>query len=303
MDCSKIHVAHGGNSAPGDFSFDERDDVDLQTSTFQIGLGISGENTSNTEGLGMWNHTDSKSTGDGQQCCVCLDINTRGIKCSEGHFVCQMSCFSSLVKNVCEETYRLRASKGRIRCPVPNCSSVAWSSKEVRECIASDNYSLDMYTDALVSLFDSGVEINIDYSKNTPRLDRLQAMVRDALTLTCPNPNCRLALDPNPDGCSSIKCLKCGCYFCWFCFSLSGLDSAGSHNHVIMCPESPQPGSVFVAQELMGPVHKRRRIEAIRKSLLTVGEFKIFFYSISCNFYEYQFGVCIKSFTWIHICI
>ena len=217
-------------------------------------------------------------------CCLCLEGKSAGLYCAEGHFICRDECFASLVVCICEESYKLKQSKGRILCPVPGCNSQPWSSKEIREGLTGHANALDVYTDTLVRLVSDDIETGSDGSglsmstiepssgPQTTRVDRVKDMACDALTLKCPNPNCRLALDPNPDGCCSMQCVKCGCYFCWLCFTLTGLESSASHNHVMKCSENPKPNTLFLAVDQVSIVHKRRRLEAIRRALLALGE-------------------------------
>ena len=211
-----------------------------------------------------------------QSCCLCLEEKMVGVICGEGHFVCRDECFAPLVICSCEETYKLKQNKGRIVCPVPNCASQPWASREVREGLSGNPYALDLYTDTLVGLLFVNEDIETGHGLalmpiQQSRVNRVGEMVCDALTLKCPNPSCRLALDPNPDGCCSMRCAKCGCYFCWLCFTLTGFDSSSCHNHVLRCAENPCPNNLFVPLDLLRQVHKRRRLEAIRRVLLNIG--------------------------------
>jgi hypothetical protein len=54
----------------------------------------------------------------------------------------------------------------------------------------------------------------------------LARAIIEALTLKCPN--CRTALDPNPDGCCAMQCMAPGCgkYFCWLCFRYEELSDS-----------------------------------------------------------------------------
>ena len=208
-------------------------------------------------------------------CLLCLEYKFVGIKCSNGHFICRDQCFASLVASLCEESYKLRQSKGRIACPIPDCNADHWSSREVREGLTGHFNALDVYADTLLSFLESGASdlASAAMSKGASTesvsdVERIKEMVCDSLTLKCPNPGCRFALDPNPDGCCAMKCLKCGCYFCWLCFMVTGIDSTICHNHVRLCSENPSSGSLFIADNLVSEVHKRRRLEAIRRTLL-----------------------------------
>lgn len=222
---------------------------------------------------------------DVQYCGLCLEYKSSGITCKENHFICRNECFASLVSSLCEESYRLRQTKGRIECPVPDCNSDAWSSREVREGLSGHYTALDAYADTILSLLESGVSDVVSHesekkvkaasslnlsSSDSSSFSHAQELICDALTLKCPNPGCRFALDPNPDGCCAMKCLKCGCYFCWLCFVVTGIDSQSSHKHVRNCavnPSSPD-GSVFVDEKSVDDAHKNRRLEAIRRTLL-----------------------------------
>lgn len=217
----------------------------------------------------------------GEECRLCMEKKAVGLYCKEKHFICRDECFAMYVSSVCEETYKLKLHKGRITCPYPDCKSIAWTSKEVREGLAGHSNASDTYTEALLELLGGDIESGTGdialttHSSSTEtveaKTDRIKEMVCDALTLKCPNPMCRLALDPNPDGCCSMTCLKCGIHFCWLCFTVTGTDSGVSHKHVQGCSENPMPNNLFVPAGQVEEVHKRRRLEAIRRSLLSAG--------------------------------
>ena len=93
-------------------------------------------------------------------------------------------------------------------------------------------------------------------------------MVLNALTLQCPNVNCLASLDPNSDGCSAIKCRSCSSHFCWLCFSLKN-GSQVCHQHVLKCTENPTK-QLFHAPEVIEKVHRKRKIESVRRALLNM---------------------------------
>ena len=59
---------------------------------------------------------------------------------------------------------------------------------------------------------------------------RVRSAILDVMTLRCPNPNCRVAVDPTPDACSAILCLNCGWYYCNLCFKGFGVSKSGDLN-------------------------------------------------------------------------
>lgn len=226
------------------------------------------------------NSPKKPSNRRGGECCLCIENKSTGVHCKENHFICRDECFATFISCVCEETYKLKQSKGRITCPYPDCKSSPWTSREVREGLEGHCHASDIYTEALLSLLDydleGGGDIALTAQLSVPeslegKHERLKEMICDALTFKCPNPMCRLALDPNPDGCCSMKCLKCGMNFCWLCFTVTGMDSGASHHHVQKCSENPMPDNLFVSKTLVDKVHTRRRLEAIRRSLLSAG--------------------------------
>lgn len=211
-------------------------------------------------------------------CNICLDKKESYLSCADRHAICLDACFPNYVELLCKETFRLRANKGFIGCPVPNCTSGRWNSGQVRESLAGSGRVLDLYTDTLLTLVAESVADapRVDSAESSAdRLERYRGLVRDSLTLKCPNPRCRLAVDPSPDGCASVKCLKCGCYYCMFCFESSGISSQASHTHVQFCAHSPIPGALFVPIEGLADVHKARKIEAIRRSFLAIGKMDV----------------------------
>ena len=54
------------------------------------------------------------------------------------------------------------------------------------------------------------------------------AAILDLLTLRCPNPQCKEAIDIAPDGCGAVMCLHCGCYYCNFCFKGFGYPNSAA---------------------------------------------------------------------------
>lgn len=119
------------------------------------------------------------------------------------------------------------------------------------------------------NIFSSYATLSPDKQDLQTRQDVL--LISDALTLKCPERTCRVALDPNPDGCASMRCVGCGENFCWLCFQLQ-IDSASCHVHVRRCRENPSPGSLFISQDLMEGVLKKRKIEAVRRVLEVIAE-------------------------------
>jgi len=212
----------------------------------------------------------SLSRGD-KQCRLCFDTaNSNGVTCSNDHFVCQDDCVASYVHSLCEQPHRLRQLKGAIPCPVPDCNAPHWSVEEVREGLREGHEpQLAEYMQTLDSFIEAGTEFLRDVESTETTTEELLVMqiFADALCLRCPYPNCKAVLDIVNTDCCSIHCTSCSGYFCWLCLRPSGEDSNQSHRHVFSCAENPG-GGLFVSTELMAPIHKRRRLENLRRALL-----------------------------------
>ena len=109
-------------------------------------------------------------------------------------------------------------------------------------------------------------------SEPGPPLAVLTAAVVDALSLKCPDPVCSnlLPAEIDTEDCCAAKCEKCDICFCWFCFQVAvPPDHETRHNHVMRCQHNPNPnGDLYLRPaKRIEPIHKQRRIEAIRRVL------------------------------------
>ena len=98
-----------------------------------------------------------------------------------------------------------------------------------------------------------------------PDIDAGSKAIIESLTLGCPS--CKIALDPNPDGCCAIRCMSCSKYFCLLCFTILPNNSQ-CHEHVRQCSKNPSK-NVFAPEYIRQKAHKTLQINAIRHILST----------------------------------
>eukprot|EP01036_Dinobryon_divergens_P025726 gene25726-34303_t len=138
-----------------------------------------------------------------------------GVHCPSGHFVCTPDFQQYMYETVLCQVFKLRRNKGRISCPVPECSDCIHSLMGFDRLAERERLR---YLNILS-------QENSDESSN---VQRVKAAMLDLLTLRCPNPQCREAVDISSDGCSAVMCLHCGCYFCNFCFKGYGYPNSSA---------------------------------------------------------------------------
>ena len=127
-------------------------------------------------------------------------------------------------------------------------------------------------THELVQLIRNPASSEVSCSDPGPPLAVLTAAVVDALSLKCPDPECANLLPGEiaTEDCCAAKCEKCDCCFCWYCFQIADPpDHETRHNHVMRCQHNPNPdGDLYLRPaKRIEPIHKQRRIEAIRRVL------------------------------------
>ena len=125
---------------------------------------------------------------------------------------------------------------------------------------------LDQYVDALVQqLRRISKEETADSSRDMTEesIDKGVRKIVDALTLGCPS--CKVALDPNPDGCAAMRCGSCSKYFCFLCFDILKNNNE-CHAHVRQCPCNPSQ-NVFPPKTIRDNAQKQLRIIAVQNVL------------------------------------
>ncbi len=159
---------------------------------------------------------------------------------------------------------------------------MAWTTQEVTACLLSSSDStqskdvLDIFVSSLTKAADraekgSSEGSNVVTGNGGRNPDEIRKVVlqilAEALCLRCPSRYCRAVLDPNPDGCCSIRCSNCGVYFCWLCFVMC-VDSQRCHDHVRRdCAVNPMRGELFLPKGEKVKAHKKLRLEAIQSVL------------------------------------
>ena len=129
--------------------------------------------------------TNRSLGGKELDCCVCLELSTRGICCNAAddedsfsssssfrrrgggvdnnnnnnnssakrisHHVCE-TCFAPYVKSICDDMGRLKDSNFSIRCPVPGCKSEPIASHDVTSALRGEHKStLDLYIRVVIA--------------------------------------------------------------------------------------------------------------------------------------------------------
>mmetsp|Transcript_20289 Transcript_20289/g.67689 ORF Transcript_20289/g.67689 Transcript_20289/m.67689 type:complete len:410 (-) Transcript_20289:626-1855(-) len=209
------------------------------------------------------------------ECVICLEGAgvkegvEEGVRCSGGaHFVC-CDCLDPYVRSQSEENDIFRARGAKIVCPMgaEGCSS-SFSHKDLALHVSHDTF--ERYLRARELAHETRVleDLRLDDEKrakdeksgklsedNASRL--VKFTVDRILTLACPR--CSQAF-VDYDGCSALKCTRCGCGFCAFCLEDCASDA---HAHVARCPWNPRK-DVFSRRERFEEAQRTRRIEMMR---------------------------------------
>lgn len=196
-------------------------------------------------------------------CKICLAEKRKGIVCEQcheslDHFVCR-DCFSPYVDSVISNPGKLTDDAFVMRCPMPACTSRAWTSHEIR--LVLEGAVLDRYVDSLVAAL--GSTSGKGPGTAGGEVSKTVHAVVNALNIACPS--CAISLDPNPDGCAALRCGGCGVHFCWLCLRVC--DSSNScHRHVAQCSSNPSR-RVFPPKSVKDKAHLGLRIIAVRRQL------------------------------------
>lgn len=229
----------------------------------------------------------SNSDGLPHKCAICLDDQVKGLCCESSHFICS-GCFSPYVDSNCADFGKLRDTKFEVCCPVPQCNSAPWNSHHVRNCL--EGAILEKYIDTLIRVCNNGTAATTG-SVHGDRRSSLLADLSDALCLKCPN--CKIVLDPNPDGCCAVKCLHCATHFCWLCFNTQA-NSKACHAHVAKCSLNSTQGLVFASRANCTEAHKLIRATSIR-FVLTKHWFQLHPEDLDCTTEKLKHSVELKA--------
>ena len=101
-----------------------------------------------------------------------------------------------MTETVLSQVFKLRRNKGKVPCPVPECHDF------INSLIAYD-LLLERERSRYLSIINQDKKIEssgiFDVESNVLRV---RSAILDVMTLRCPNPNCRVAVDPTPDACA-----------------------------------------------------------------------------------------------------
>ena len=209
-------------------------------------------------------------------CVVCFEKRRKGLACSNDHFLCH-NCFPPYVTSLIEDAGRMADNDFEIICCCPGCTAAPWSSHEVRLMLSGE--LLERYIDALIRhihILDNDKDVQTaiatravvvpkisDVAISNDDASKLMKSVIDCLSLSCPF--CHTAIDPNPDGCSAMRCGLCSKYFCLLCLKLE-VNNSRCHAHVRVCPNNPSK-NVYASKNIRERAHKLLQIQAVRSVL------------------------------------
>jgi hypothetical protein len=202
----------------------------------------------------------TQGKGNKSECIICFDKHLKGIYCESKHFICD-DCFVSYVESVFNDAGKLIDKGCKIHCPHPGCESSPWTTNQLRKLLTPE--ILEKYVESLANLVrmldahDKGVEFD------ESDIDAGAKVVIDSLTIGCPG--CKMALDPDPEGCCAMRCGSCSKHFCYLCLKISP-NSNDCHNHVRNCPQNPSK-NVFAPLKIRENAQKRLRVLKIQQSL------------------------------------
>jgi hypothetical protein len=202
----------------------------------------------------------AQGKGSKSECIICFEKHLKGIYCESGHFVCD-DCFVSYVESVFNDAGKLMDQGCKIHCPDPSCQCPPWTTSQLRKLLTPE--IMERYVESLANLVrmldahDKGVEFDEnDINAGTK-------VVIDSLTLGCPS--CKIALDPDPEGCCAMRCGSCSKHFCYLCSKILP-NSTECYSHVRICPQNPSK-NVFAPLKTRESAQKRLKIQKIQQTL------------------------------------
>lgn len=193
------------------------------------------------------------------KCSICLDVKTHlgrnAVDCAHHHSTCRQ-CFKNYVIAMCGSSGWLKDHSFVISCPVHDCNA-AWTFPQLRS--VADCCAQDAYVNGLIKY----CKVSSHKETLTTSCDALYNTVLECLNFKCPS--CQVVLDPTPDGCAAIRCLKCATYFCWMCFEISATSTV-AHRHVTLCKFNTL-GLVFPSSSNVLAAHKQYKLRNIQHTL------------------------------------
>ncbi|KAJ3309385.1 hypothetical protein HDV04_006172, partial [Boothiomyces sp. JEL0838] len=184
-------------------------------------------------------------------CLICFE-DLPGYSCPK-HSLCK-GCFSQYISTELDKPLALLAnSKGKIKCPKPDCNSY-YSSKQI-----TDGGMIDKYIQIVYKLGEmEGVN-----SAPTLQIDSLRTRLEEALNLTCPW--CR-AVFVDYDGCDAVICSKCNKYFCGLCL-VGCANNSQAHQHAAACSGNGSYHSHQNTKKQKHLLHKQTKINRLLECL------------------------------------
>lgn len=193
-------------------------------------------------------------------CSICFE-DTDDVFCTyHRHVMCQ-ECFENHVLAECEHS----EFKGVVKCPLYrmrecDCEgyTVSFIAKHVPEKVFTeyDRKRYEVKEKSLVSKIEDDLKkkLVIEQAMSSNEKDR-KFIIDNILTLKCPK--CCQAYTEF-DGCLSLVCSKCKCFFCAKCHMIRP-DSKSSHNHVALCKANGSPTGLFHKEGVVFAIQNNMR--------------------------------------------
>lgn len=198
------------------------------------------------------------------KCVICFEEEKNGLKCEFNHQICQ-ECVKPYVASIVNDIGRLKDQGYCIRCPVVEnralCKSIPLNASTILEYTNDD--TLNRYVRTLSSVCQKNSNTSVSSSSEK---SSVVPKLLDSLNLRCPNRQCRVVMDPSPDGCCAVRCASCATYTCFLCFQICR-DGSSCHQHVRDCVYSSKPDELFIPETDRMLAHKRVRVLALRTVL------------------------------------
>src|SRR5579871_3021667 len=177
--------------------------------------------------------------GKGFHCTVCDDDDKTclGLQCEstfsmKSHYICK-DCSLVYLKSLLAPQCAIR--DGLCPCCLPECKASISDDSLVKFLAHSDDkqHALRHWFQILRALTAAERRRGRGDAEGKGELKHadvtlVAAQMMDALLIRCPQ--CRICLDPAPDGCRAMHCPACGCHYCFVCFAIN--TQAYNHQHV-----------------------------------------------------------------------
>ena len=137
-------------------------------------------------------------------CIICKEtILGTQIICSKSSHILGNCCLNDyLSKHVLPRTFELLDSCCVIKCPDAECQGHL-------DSVLMYSFALQPERKRYLSLIDETISRFPPLKRHS--VMELRTSIIDLLTLKCPS--CFATVDPDPDGCSAVRCLSCGKWY------------------------------------------------------------------------------------------